>query len=152
MSAQFESVGRRIPRIESREKVEGRAQYIADLYRPGMLHGAILQSPYPHAHILGYDCSEALAMPGVHAVVTGEDFAEPNRMGAFIKDEHALAKGKVRYVGEPVAAVAAETEAIARAAAQAIRVDFEELPALLTPEEAVASGAHIHEEVEQYFK
>ena len=152
MSAAFESVGKRVPRLESREKVEGRAQYIDDLYRPGMLHGAILQSPYPHAHIRGYDCSEALAMPGVHAVVTGADFAEPNRMGAFIKDEHALAKGKVRYVGEPVAAVAAETEAIARAAAQAIRVDFEELPALLSPQEALDSGVHIHEEVERYFK
>ena len=156
MSAPFEkvgeSVGRRVPRLESREKVEGRAQYIADLYRPGMLHGAILQSPFPHARIRGYDLAEALAMPGVHAVVTGDDFAEPNRMGAFIKDEHALAKGKVRYVGEPVAAVAADTEAIARAAAQAIRVDYEELPALLSPEEALASGMHIHEGVEQYFK
>ena len=156
MSAPFEkvgeSVGRRVPRLESREKVEGRAQYIADLYRTGMLHGAILQSPFPHARIRGYDLAEALAMPGVHAVVTGDDFAEPNRMGAFIKDEHALAKDKVRYVGEPVAAVAADTEAIARAAAQAIRVDYEELPALLSPEEALDSGVHIHEGVGQYFK
>ena len=152
MSAAFESVGKRVPRIESREKVEGRAQYIADLYRPGMLHGAILQSPYPHARIRGYDIAEALAMPGVHAIVTGSDFAESNRMGAFIKDEHALAKGKARYVGEPVAAVAADTEAQARAAAQAIRVDYEELPALLSPDEALASGVHIHEGVEQYFK
>jgi len=152
MSALFESVGRRVPRIESREKVEGRSQYIADLYRPGMLHGAILQSPFPHARIRSYDLTEALAMPGVHAIVTGDDFAEPNRMGAFIKDEHALAKGKVRYVGESVAAVAADTEAIARAAAQAILVDYEELPALLTPEEALASGVHIHDGVERYFK
>jgi len=156
MSAPFEkvgeSVGRRVPRLESREKVEGRAQYIADLYRTGMLHGAILQSPFPHARIRGYDLAEALAMPGVHAVVTGDDFAEPNRMGAFIKDEHALAKDKVRYVGEPVAAVAADTEAIARAAAQAIRVDYEELPALLSPEDALDSGVHIHEGVGQYFK
>ncbi len=156
MSAPFEkvgeSVGRRVPRLESREKVEGRAQYIADLYRPGMLHGAILQSPLPHARIRGYDLAEALAMPGVHAIVTGDDFAEPDRMGAFIKDEHALAKDKVRYVGEPVAAVAADTEATARAAAQAIRVDYEELPALLSPEEALASPVHIHEGVEQYFK
>lgn len=152
MSTVFESVGRRLPRIESREKAEGRAQYIADLTRPGMLHAAMLQSPHAHARIRGYDTSAALATPGVHAVVTGDDFAEANRMGAFIKDEHALAKGKVRYVGEPVAAVAAETESIARAAAQAIRVDYEELPVLLSPEQALASPVHIHEEVGQYYK
>lgn len=152
MTTVFDSVGKRVPRVESAEKVEGRAQYIADLYRSGMLYGAILQSPYPHARIRGYDISAALEMPGVHAVVTGDDFADSARMGAFIKDEHALAKGKVRYVGEPVAGVAADTEAIARAAAQAIQVDYEELPAVLSPEEALASDVHVHEEVEQYFK
>lgn len=146
------AVGKSIPRVDGREKVEGRAQYIADLYRPGMLHGAILASPYAHARILRYDVTEALKMQGVHAIVTGDDFLEQNRMGAFVKDEHALAKGKVRYTGEPVAAVAAATEALARRAAQAIRVDYEELPALLTPEDALASDVKIHDELEGYFK
>ena len=152
MSAVLHSVGKRTTLIDAREKVEGRAQYIADLYRPRMLHGAILASPYPHARIRSYNVAQALAMPGVHAVVTGDDFAQANRMGAFIKDEHALAKDKVRYVGEPVAAVAAETEAMARAAAQAITVDYAELPALLSPEEALASDVLVHERVEEYFK
>lgn len=146
------ALGHRLPRRDAREKVTGRAQYVADLHRPGMLHGAILASPYPHARILGYDLAQALAMPGVRAVVTGDDFAEEWRMGAFVKDEHALAKGKVRYVGEPVAAVAADSESQARAAAQAIRVDYEELPALLDPAEALASDVLIHERLPEYFK
>ena len=118
-----------------------------------MLHGAILQSPYAHARILGYDVSEALALPGVRAVVTGEDVREEWRLGAFIKDEHAIAKGKVRYVGEIVAAVAADTEEIARAAVRLVRVDYEELGAVLSPEEGLAAGAPvIHEQAAQYFK
>jgi CO/xanthine dehydrogenase Mo-binding subunit len=145
-------IGESIPRLEIREKVSGRAAYIADLYRPDMLHAAVLGSPYPHARIKSYDLSAALQAPGVQAIITGDDLGD-GRMGAFIKDEHALAKGKVRYVGEPVAAVAAETEAEARFAARLIKVEYEELPAILTPEQAIASGAAIiHEELDSYFK
>ncbi|HUC61756.1 MAG TPA: xanthine dehydrogenase family protein molybdopterin-binding subunit [Alphaproteobacteria bacterium] len=145
-------LGQRLPRLEVAEKLAGRAQYIADLSRPGMLHGAILGSPHAHARIKGYDTAAACAMPGVHAVLTGADFPD-GRMGAFIKDEHAIAKDKVRYLGEPVAAVAAETEAAARAAAQAIIVEYEELPSILTPEAALEPGAAvIHEELAGYFK
>jgi CO/xanthine dehydrogenase Mo-binding subunit len=101
---------------------------------------------------LGYDVSQALAAEGVVAVITGDDVGL-GRMGAFIKDEHAIAKGKVLYVGEPVAAVAAETEAQARAACRLIKVDYEELPAVLSPEEGIAAGAPIlHEELASYFK
>src|SRR3954463_1028051 len=107
-------VGKRIPQLDTREKLNGEAQYIADLYRPNMLHGAILQSPHAHARILGYDLSAAQVLKGVRAIVTGDDVTEEMRLGAFIKDEHALAKGKVRYAGEIVAAVAADTEDIAR--------------------------------------
>ncbi len=96
-------VGSPVPQLEGQEKVCGSAQYIADLYRPNMLHGAVLQSPHAHALIRGYDLSAALAIPGVRAIVTGDDLEDHWRMGAFIKDEHALAKGRVRYVGEPVA-------------------------------------------------
>jgi CO/xanthine dehydrogenase Mo-binding subunit len=146
-------VGKSVAQLEAQEKVSGSAQYIADLYRPKMLHAAVLQSPHAHARILGYDISRAAALPGVRAIVTGDDVDEAHRMGAFIKDEHALAKGKVRYVGEAVAAVAAETEAIARSAVQLITVDYEELPAVLTPEEALAPGAAIvHEDGESFFK
>ena len=79
------AVGAGLARLDIREKVEGRAQYIADLYRPGMLHGAILGSPHAHARIKSYDLREALAVPGVHAVITGDDFGNNHRMGAFIK-------------------------------------------------------------------
>jgi len=145
-------VGQGVAKRENPEKVNGRALYIADLYRPGMLHGAILASPHAHARIRGYDVSAALAAPGVVAVLTGDDVGD-GRMGAFIKDEHALAKGKTLYVGEPVAAVAAETEEQARAACRLIRVDYEELPAVLSPEEGLAPDAPIlHEGLAGYFK
>jgi CO/xanthine dehydrogenase Mo-binding subunit len=120
-------VGASLPRLEIAEKVTGAAQYIADLYRPNMLHAAIVQSTVAHARITGYDTEAARAIPGVVAVLTGEDFPD-GRMGAFIKDEHAIAKDRIRYMGEPVAVVAAETEEIARRAAQAVVVQVEELP------------------------
>ena len=146
------AVGLSTPKLENREKVTGRAEYIDDLSRPGMLYAAILGSPYPHARILSYDVSAALAAPGVVGVVTGKDVPD-GRMGAFIKDEHALAKDKVRYVGEPVAAIAAETLAEARAAVNLIEVEYEELPAVLSPEEGLAKDAPIlHEELESYIK
>jgi len=146
-------IGKSAVQIEAQEKVSGAAQYIADLYRPNMLFGAVLQSPHAHARILNYDVSSALSMPGVRAIVTGDDLQEHWRIGAFIKDEHALAKGKVRYVGEAVAAVAAESEAKARAAAAAIEVRYEELPAVLSPETALASDAAvIHEKASEYIK
>ena len=116
--------------------------YIADLYRPGMLHGAILASPHAHARIPGHDLTDALAAPGVVAIATGDDLGE-GRMGAFIKDEHAIAKGKVMYVGEPVATVAARTEQQARDACRLIRLDYAELPAVLSPEDGLAPGAPV---------
>jgi len=147
------AVGRSIPKLENREKVLGRAEYIDDLYRPGMLHAAILGSPHAHAKILSYDVSEALAAPGVVAVLTGDDVPADGRMGAFIKDEHAIAKGKVLYLGEPVAAIAAETLEQARAAVNLIRVEYEELPAILSPEAGLASWAAIlHPDVANYVK
>ncbi len=147
------AVGASIAQVDGADKLTGRAQYIADLYRSGMLHGAILQSPHAHARIRGYDMSKALALPGVRAIVTGDDLDAKHRMGAFIKDEPALAKGKVRYVGEIVAVVAADTEAIARRAARLIEVDYEELPAALDPAAALAPGAAlVHEEAAHYIK
>ncbi len=145
-------VGASVPRLDAREKVTGRAQYIADMVRPGMLHAAIHASPHAHARIRGYDTAEAQAVPGVVCVLTGDDFPD-GRMGAFIKDEPAIAKGKVRYPGEPVAVVAAGDEETARRAAALIRVDYEELPVAATPEAAMASDAPlIHEGLADYFK
>ncbi len=152
MTVYQSSVGASVVRVDGREKVLGRAKYIADLYRPGMLHGAILSSHHPHARIRGYDTAAAERMPGVRCVLTGDDFGD-GKMGAFFKDEGPIAKGKVRYAGEPVAVVAAEDEGTARAAAQLIGVDYEELPALLDPDQALAPGAPlIHEDFGSYFK
>ena len=145
------AVGVSIPQREGGEKLTGRAQYIADLYRHGMLYGAILQSPHAHARIRAYDLSEAKAWPGVRAIVTGDDLDPQHRMGAFIKDEPALAKGKVRYCGEIVAAVAADTEAIARQATRLIQVDYEVLPAVLDPERAFDADAPlVHDDAHAY--
>ena len=145
------TVGRSVPQLEAAEKLDGSAQYIADMTRPRMLHGALLQSPYAHARIRGYDLSEALALPGVRAIVTGDDVDEHHRMGAFVKDEPALAKDKVRYMGEIVAAVAADTEAIARQATRLIQVEYDELPAVFDPLEALRpESPAVHEKAHEY--
>ncbi len=147
------AVGQSVIPLESDEKLTGQAQYIADMYRPGMLHGALLQSPHAHALIDGYDLSAAQALPGVRAIVTGMDLDPAHRMGAFIKDEPAMALGRVRYCGEIVAAVAADTEAIARQAARLIKVFYQVLPAALEPALALQDGAPlVHENTDSYIK
>ncbi len=146
------AVGLTIPRLEALEKARGAAVFTEDMVLPGMLHGALLLSPHPHARIVSYDVSAALALPGVKAVVTGEDFAL-RYMGLVVKDETVLAKGKVRYIGEPVAAVAAVDADTARAAVRLIDIVYDELPAVFTIEEAMAAGAPVlHEEFDSYFK
>ena len=152
MSSISGGVGSSPKKIETREKILGRAKYVADLYRPNLLHGAILSSPYAHARILSYNSDAAQAMPGVKAVITGNDFGH-DYMGPFIKDEAAIAKDKVRYVGEPVAAVAAVTEEIAREALGLIEVEYEELQSVLTMDDALADDAPIiHESLDDYIK
>jgi CO/xanthine dehydrogenase Mo-binding subunit len=152
MNAIDAAAGTTMARLEARGKATGHAQFTDDLVLSGMLHGAILGSPYPHARILSYDVSKALAHPGVKAVVTGDD-VKPLYMGLLVKDETALARGKVRYLGEPVAAVAAVDLATAREAVRLIDVVYEELPAVFSPEEAMRSGAPIlHEGYDKYFK
>ncbi len=147
--AEFAVVGHSAPRLDGLEKATGRAVYVDDMTRPGLLHGAVLRSAYAHARIVAIDTAAALALPGVHCVLTGEDF--PHRYGAFVQDEVALARDRVRYVGEPVAVLAAETPALARQAAALIAVDYEELPAVMTPEEALAPDAPlVHEDFAGY--
>ncbi len=145
-------VGTSMPRLETREKIIGSAQSTDDMTLPGMLHGAILSSPYAHARIVSIDTSAAAAHPGVTAVITGDDFAAAG-LGPFIKDEAALARGKVRYVGEAVAAVAATDIETARKAVRLIEIDYEELPAVATSDEATADGAPVlHEDFADYAK
>ena len=152
MNGGVSPVGTSVPRLETRDKITGSAQYTDDMTLPGMLHGAILSSPYAHARIVSYDTGAAAAHPGVAAVITGDDFAEAG-LGPLIKDESALARGKVRYVGEPVAVVAAIDARTAVAAGRLIEIDYEELPVVLTTGEATADGAPVlHEGYADYVK
>jgi len=142
-------VGARVPRVDSVEKVTGGAVYGVDVAMPGMLHGAVLRSPYPHARIVSIDTSAALAAPGVEIVVTGRDF--PLLFGAAIKDQPFLAIDRVRYVGEPVVAVAAASEAQAQEALDLIRVDYEELPAVVDMRSALDPDAPlVHPDLHTY--
>jgi CO/xanthine dehydrogenase Mo-binding subunit len=138
-------IGKPIPQVTAREKVLGRAQYVGDLKMAGMLHGKVLRSPYPHARIVSIDTRRARAVPGVKAVLTGED--TPTRLFGIKKKEHRiLAAGKVRFAGEEVAAVAAVDETAALDALELIRVEYEELPAVLDPDKALEAGApEIHQ-------
>jgi CO/xanthine dehydrogenase Mo-binding subunit len=120
-------------RIEGQEKVTGAAQYVDDLqFGPHLLHARIKRSPLPHARILRIDTSRSRALPGVRVVITGEDF--PNLTGLYIKDRRLFALDRVRYVGDAVAAVAADTEEIAAQALDLIDVTYEELPPVFDPE------------------
>lgn len=135
-------VGASVPRLDAREKIAGRAVYTDDMSVPGMLHAAMLGSPHAHARIVSYDTSEARALPGVRAVLTAADL--PDRpIGPIIKDMPILARGKVRYLGEPVAAVAAVDLRTARAALALIRVEYEPLPAVFDAEQALQPGAPV---------
>lgn len=146
------AVGLRVPRIDARDKLTGRAQFSDDLKRPGMLFAALAVSPHAHARIVSYDVSQANALAGVKAVITGADFPA-RRVGAFVKDETMFAKDRVRYVGEPVAAVAATDPRIARKAADLIEVVYEDLPAVLDIDAALAPGAPtLHEGLADYVK
>lgn len=138
------TIGRDTPQVSARAKVLGRATYAGDLKLPGMLHAKVLRSPYPHARIAAIDTTAARALPGVRAVLTGAD-APTSLWGVHKKERAILARGVVRFAGEEVAAVAADTEEIARDALDLIQVEYEELPAILTPEEALdpdAPGVH----------
>ncbi|MFN7123883.1 MAG: xanthine dehydrogenase family protein molybdopterin-binding subunit [Hydrogenophaga sp.] len=136
------TLGRDTPQVTARAKVLGRAQYAGDIQVAGMLHGKVLRSPYPSARIVRIDTSAARALPGVKAVVTGED-APRTPWGVHHKERHILAKGRVRFAGEEVAAVAAVSEEIARDALDLIEIVYEEMPALLTPQAALsAPGLH----------
>ena len=144
-----ELIGKKTRRVDALAKVTGRAQYTADLILPGMLHAALARSPHPHAKLKSIDVQKALELPGVEAVATGQDSVQ--RFGPMIKDQPFLAINRVRYVGEPVAAVAAIDEATAQMAAGLIEVEYEELPAVFDPFEAGQKDAPlIHPGLESY--
>ena len=146
-------VGTSAKRIDGIEKVTGTAEFTTDIVLPRMIHAKLKRSPYAHAKILRIDTSKAEQMPGVRAVITAADLPDI-RLGILTLDEHLLAHDKTRLVGEPVAAVAADTPEIARAACEQIEVEYEELAPLFDPEEAIRLDPPVvlHEEYEEYEK
>lgn len=140
--------GQRVPMVDAKEKVMGRAVYLDDMEFPGMLYGKTLRSPYAHARILNIDTSRAECLPGVKAVVTAKDTPQ-NKFGFGIIDQVIFAQDKVRFCGEEVAAVAATSPDIAREALSLIKVDYEELPAVFTVEEAIREGAPLLHQAER---
>jgi len=137
-----------LPRLrrDALDLVTGATKFSDDLVLEGMLYGKILWSAHPHAEIISIDTSEAKAMEGVALVVTAKDIPGENRAGLLELDQPAIAEDKVRFIGDPVAAVFAETPEVAEAALEKIRVDYRPLPAVFTPEEAARPDApRIHE-------
>ena len=146
----YTTVGKAVTRLEGPQKVTGTALYPADVLVPGMLWGKALRSPLPHARILNVDTSRASRLPGVHAVLTGADLSGIY-IGRRMLDLPVLAWDKVRFIGQKVAAVAAEDPNIAEDALELIDVEYEELPAVFDPLEAMRPGAPIlHENINSY--
>ena len=130
-------------RVDGWLKVTGSARYTADVSRPGMLWAAYVRSPHPHARIVAIDTEQAKQTPGVHAVLTGADLPPNARFGRRLQDYPVLVRDRVLFVGDRVAAVAAETRAAAEQAAKLVRVEYETLSPVLSPEDALADGAPI---------
>jgi CO/xanthine dehydrogenase Mo-binding subunit len=138
----YKFVGKPIPRLEGAEKVSGKLRYAADMEIPGVLWAKILRSPLPHARIEKIDTSQAAQLPGVHAVITGADIP-PVMVGLRMKDMPLLARERVRFVGEPIAAVAADSVEIANEALNLIDVQYEELRYVTDPLKAIEPGAPV---------
>ena len=138
MSTDLAVVGTAVPRMGLVDKVQGKARYTADLKRPGMLYGRVLRSPHAHARIVHIDVSEAMRLPGVHAVLTHRDVPAV-RLDADLLPLDEI----VRFVGDEVAVVAAESETLAEDALRLIRVEYEVLPAVFDAEEALRPDAPV---------
>ena len=153
MSSKYSIIGTRVHRVDGPEKVTGSAKYTFDITLPNMLYGKILRSPHPHARILNIDTSQAEKLIGVKAIVTGKDTLG-RKQGIWRRfpelcDEEILCRSKVRYIGDPVAAIAAVDEDTAEEALDLIEVEYEPLPAVYDPLDAIKEDApQIHEGVE----
>ena len=135
------SVGKSVPRTDARAKVLGQARYVDDLSLPGMLYGKVLRSVHPHARIRSIETSGARSCPGVVAVLTAQDIPGENSLGPIIKDQPILCGDLVRYAGDAVALVAAETEQAAEAALARLEVDYELLTPVMDPLAALEPDA-----------
>ncbi len=139
-----------MPRVDAHEKVTGAAIFADDIqFGPGMLYARIVRSPHPHALIKSINVEKARKLPGVKAIVTGEEF--PNLTGLYLSDRYIFARDRVRYVGDPVAGVAAISEEIAEQAVDLIEVEYEVLQPVLDPEFGASSEASLlHPDLDKY--
>ena len=138
----YRNIGRDQYRYDGIDKVTGTARYVTDVELPGMLHAKVLRSPHAHARILKINFTKAAALPGVYHVATRDDFKDMQPIyGWLIKDQPVLAFDKVRYVGDLVAAVAAEDEVTAYKALDLIEVDYEIIPSLTSIEDAILEAS-----------
>jgi 4-hydroxybenzoyl-CoA reductase alpha subunit len=161
MNGEHRIIGRARRRVDGRAKVTGQTRYADDIALPRMLHGKLLRSPHPHARLVRIDTTKAAALPGVHLVLTGDAFPIAYGVLPVSHDEHALCRDKVRFVGDPVAAVIARDESIATDALSLIDVEYELLRTLATPEESLAhpeprihdygDGGNVHKAVALQF-
>src|SRR5919109_2681360 len=137
---EYSVVGKGITRIDADVRVTGKAVFGDDVQLPGLLHGKVLRSPHAHARIIRLDTSKAERLPGVKAVVTAKDAPE-TPAGGVIKDRLIFARDKVRYMGEPIAAVAAADQHTAEEAVRLIEGEYEPLPAVIDPQQAAEPPA-----------
>lgn len=140
-SSKHRRVGKRAPKIDAYEAVTGRTQYADDLTFPGMLHAKLVRSPHAHARLLNIDGRRALQLEGVHAIITGKDMPTPYGILPWTQDEYALCLERALFVGDAVACVAAVDETTAFRAAELVDVEYEVLPHVLDPGEALLEGA-----------
>jgi len=144
-------LGQNYPRVDAADKVSGRSQYASDLSLPGMLMCKVLHSPRVHARIVHLDTSRAQQLPGVRAIITSHDLPEVRFGNGAVRDKHLLARDVVRYIGEPVVAVAAVDEITAQEALDLIEVTYEDLPAVTDPIAALQPGAPlVHPDLATY--
>ena len=144
-------IGQSVSRVDAHAKVTGKVTYVSDFSLPGMLHAKIFFSNRPHARILNIDTQAALDLTGVRAVVTSSDTIN-KPYGGFLQDKLIFAGDRVRHIGEPVAAVAADSEEVAAQALSLIKIDFQDLPPIFTTEAALEPDAPVlHPDLDSYF-
>ena len=141
MTTEHNVLGRSLPRVDALDKVTGRATYAADVYLPDMLMCKVLTSPRSHARIVSMDTSKAEQVPGVRAVITGIDFPDRYFGSGAVRDRRIMARDEVFYIGEPVAAVAADDEVTAQEALELVEVEYEDLETIVDPLEAIREGS-----------
>ena len=138
------ALGTNVSRVDGPAKIRGWAQYTGDIELPGMVYAKVLRSTHPHARLLRVDASKAEKFPGVVAVLTRDDLGgQKSTFGSVVKDQGIVATERVRYVGDVIAAVAAEKSDIAEEAVDLIEVEYEPLPAVFDPVEAMKPHAPI---------